>query len=95
MEPTDLAPHDRRSFLTQLGKTLSVGLGLGLVAATSAKGTTSACAITCSPLQSCSTACCSNPPCTLHLFHCTTNCGYSFNKCLAHSCTTYCFSNVC
>jgi hypothetical protein len=96
MESTDLASHDRRSFLAQLGKTLSVGLGLGLVAATSAEGATSACAITCYPVSgSCSSACCSNPPCATHLFHCYANCGYNYYKCLSHSCVTYCASNVC
>jgi hypothetical protein len=83
--------HDRRTFLSKLGKTFAVGLGFGLVAATSASARTDACAIFCSP-TSCTTCGSGKYP-----YHCTTLCGYDFYDCLSHStCSGFCFSqNAC
>jgi hypothetical protein len=83
--------HDRRAFLGRLGKTLAVGLGFGLLSSTSASGSSTACAIFCSPTS------CTHCATGKYPYHCTTLCGYSFNDCLSHSsCSSFCFSqNAC
>jgi hypothetical protein len=93
--------EDRRSFLSHLAKTLAAGLGLALVphlAASASAGQlgnskTPSCAIVCSPTSDCSSYPCGTGK---NRFHCVTECGYNFDACLAHSCSTYCYSqNIC
>jgi hypothetical protein len=91
--------QDRRSFLGQLGKTVAVGLGLGLLTGSSASGRTDACAIYCYQAcgYSCSAgACPGQPACSGNCFHCVSGCGYDYYECQAHACSSYCFSpNAC
>jgi hypothetical protein len=90
MESIEEAPRDRRSFLAQLGKTLTAALGVGLVASASARATTTVCAIFCQPANGCAGCSGSN------YFHCDTMCGYSFDACFDHSCSAFCYSpNAC
>jgi hypothetical protein len=96
MEPSEGASlQDRRSFLGKLGRTFAIGLGVSLVGARSAWATGDACAIFCSPKAGCP-SCTTDCTGSCHFFHCTTLCGYSFDACLNHGCSGYCFSqNAC
>ena len=88
---------NRKMFLASLGKTLAVGLGLGLLTSEKASATTAGCETRCFPVSgSCDSACCTgSPPCPTNLFHCITDCGYDFYQCYAQSCANAFCLNGC
>jgi hypothetical protein len=89
MDAQELAPQDRRTFLGKVGKTLAVGLGLGLMTSAGASATTDVCGIWCTDQGPGS--CC--PGC--HNFHCVSGpCGYEYDDCNSHT-SSYCACNGC
>ena len=98
MEGVGELTHNRRSFLRNLGKTLAVGVGFGLLTNANASGTTNVCGITCSVVScGCGGAVCGDVgPCFGNCFYCVSGpCGYSYYECSAHPCTGFCACDNC
>ena len=86
-----VVPQDRRAFLRRLGKTLAVGVGLGLVTGGhNALATTNICGIWCTDTGSQGSC-----PSGQHSYHCISSpCGYDYWTCeTPHG--NYCACNGC